>query len=80
MGRLRAQTPPEAVAHLGGRACGPPLCGGIPPAMPPPRKPAPKTSAGNTPRQRRSGLYPLSPIPYPLQLLFTAVLARRGQR
>ena len=56
----------------GGRACGPPLCGGIPPATPPSKI---------TPRHRRTSLPPLSPNHQPQSPAGPAALnALRGSK
>ena len=44
--------------HLGGRAFGPPLCGGFPPATPPPRTSRRSESEGNTTLAARGGRVP----------------------
>ena len=44
---------------MGGRACGPPLCGGTPPATPPSNNP-PRSRVGDK-WSRATGPYPLSP-------------------
>ena len=67
--------PPGATPFFDGRAYGPPLCGGTPPATPPSKALAAHQSRRGasvcvisplTPRQRRTCLQPLTTIHYPL--------------